>query len=75
MIPQKHLLTPPELPSETPPPPDQVTVRRSERERHPFDYYRPSASPAFWHDDFLFISPNSPCAYAFATSPTVRLLQ
>lgn len=67
-------LNPPELPSETPPPPDQVTVRRSERERHPVDYYRPSASPAFWHDDFLFISPNSPCAYAFATSPTVRLL-
>lgn len=57
------------------PPARNPLPRRSSRERRPTDRYRPAASPAFWHDDHSFISPASGQAYAYATTPTVRLLQ
>lgn len=48
--------------------------RRSARNNRPPDRYQPSASPAFWDDDHPFIDSSSHGAYAFATTPTVRLL-
>lgn len=64
---------PPILPESDPAEP-AFKVQRSERESRPVDYYRTSSSPAFWHNNQSVIPPCSPHAYAFATSPTVRLL-
>lgn len=58
----------------TDPLPATEPTRRSTRDRRPINRYSPSAQHVFWNDPDAFINEAEADAFAFSTTPTVRLV-